>query len=537
VAALVYSGHGVTARSLSLLFLAFLAAGFALYAPALRGAFLGDDFGYVVHNFYIQSLDLRGVLALLDPFGAPARYTANYAPVGLAVHALEWRLFGEAPLGYHAVNVALHALASTLLVAVYARSGIPALAAAVLGALFLVHPANVEAVAWIFQLKTVLALALAAGALLAFPARPLAAWLLFSLALLTKFQAAFALPVAVAWELARRGPAPARRALWLGAWAASALLCALPEFLAFSDMGHTARLGRYPTAGLHALDLLAIAGRYLALAATSFGVSTFHEPPPARSWIDPWALFGLAACLGLGLRLGATLRARSGEAAFWIWAAAAYAPVSQVFPFLYPMGDRYLYFVLPGLLGGGYLALRGSLARAPRLRIAALAAACSLAALFAVHAAARARVWRSELTATLDAARHYPDGTAATYLGARRAAQAGDLPGALAALERLADRGFDSFLTLQSDAGFAPLQGDPRFEALVRRTAGSWIEHVAHREALTQPELRMLALAHRVRGEEREAVARYREALAVGGPLDETVRQELRSLEPIPVAP
>jgi hypothetical protein len=207
--------------------------------------------------------------------------------------------------------------------------------------------------------------------------------------------------------------------------------------------------------------------------------------------------------------------------------------VSQVFPFLYPMGDRYLYPVLPGLLGGGYLAARAAAARlgVSGLRSPALAAAAAGVALFALHAAGRARVWRSEVSATLDAARHYPDGTAGVYLAARRAAQSGDAEAALAGLERLAARGFDSFLTLQSDAAFASLSGEPRFEALVRRTAASWIEHVRHRKTLTQPELRMLALAHRVRGEEREALALYREALATGGPLDETVRQELRSLE------
>jgi hypothetical protein len=237
--------------------------------------------------------------------------------------------------------------------------------------------------------------------------------------------------------------------------------------------------------------------------------------------------------VALGARLAAALRARSAEAAWWTWAAAAYAPVSQVFPFLYPMGDRYLYFVLPGLLGGAGLACQAGLARAggTRLRHAALAGATALAVACSVHAAVRARVWRSELTATLDAARHYPDGTAGTYLRARRAAQAGDREAALDGLARLAGRGFDSFLTLQSDPGLGPLRGDPRFEALVRQAAGSWIEHVTQRGARIQPELRMLALAHRARGEEREALARYREALAAGGPLDETVRRELAALE------
>ncbi len=520
-------------RSGSLLFLGCFGLALAIYFPALRGGFVGDDLGYVVHNFYIHDLDLAGVLALLDPFGAPARFTANYAPVGIAVHALEWRLFGADPFGYHVLNVALHALASTLLVACFLRSGIPRVAALTLGSLFLLHPANVEAVAWIFQMKTVLALAFALGALLAFPTRPLAAWALFTLALLTKFQAAFALPVAAVALYVDRATWSPHSALWLAAWSASALFCALPEFLAFEAMGHAAALGRYPTLWLQALDLPAIAGRYLVMAATSLGVSTFQEPAPARSILEPWTLAGLAALAVLGVRLVATLRARSIEAAYWTWALAAYAPVSQVFPFLYPIGDRYLYLVLPGLLGGAALWAQAALRTGPtaRGRLAALGLAGAACLLFAAHAHARARVWRSELTATLDAARHYPDGTSALYLGARRAAQGGDAGAALLALERLAERGFDGFLTLQSDGAFLPLHGDPRFHELMRRLAGSWIEHVARRGELIQPELRMLALAHRTRGEREQAAAAYRRALEVGGPLDETVRQELRGLE------
>src|SRR4029453_14904540 len=424
----VYS-RGVDVRSGSLTCLIFFAVGLAVYAPALGGEFIGDDIGYVVHNFYIHDLDLPGALALLDPFGPPARFTANYAPVGLAVHALEWRLFGEDPFGYHLLNLLLHTLASTLLVAVFLRYGIGRAAAGLLGAVFLLHPANVEAVAWIFQLKTVLALVLALAALLALSERPLAAWALFSLALLTKFQAIFALPVAAVFTLSHRTAGGGRRWLWLGAWSVLGLLCGLPEFVAFEAVGHAGMLGRYPTRWLQALDVAAIAGRYLVMATTSLGVSAYQEPAPVRSLLDPWALAGLLGLLLLGIRLALTLRARSLEAGYWTWAAAAYAPVSQVFPFLSPVGDRYLYFVLPGLLGGAYLWGRsvwerwapGDSPAARRWSRPALGLGAALWAAFAVHSDARARIWRSELSTTLDAARHYPDGTSATNLAARRA--------------------------------------------------------------------------------------------------------------------
>ncbi|MCX5737036.1 MAG: hypothetical protein NTZ61_00780, partial [Proteobacteria bacterium] len=176
--------------------LGYAAIALAVLWPALHGDFVSDDIGYVVGNPWIHTLSIDNLRAILDPTGPAAAHTANYAPVHLLLHALGWQLFGANPFGHHVVNVLLHAVASTLLVALFARAGVPFVAAALGGALFLLHPANVEAVAWVFQLKTIVALALASGALLLEPRRPILATIVFTLALLTKIQAAFAIPVA-----------------------------------------------------------------------------------------------------------------------------------------------------------------------------------------------------------------------------------------------------------------------------------------------------------------------------------------------------
>jgi hypothetical protein len=524
-----------------LLAAAFAAGGLVLYAPALRGAFVGDDYGYIVNNAWIHALDARGALALLDPFGDAALFTANYAPVHLFASAVLWHAFGAEPLGYHVVNVLLHAGVSALLAAVFARACVPATAAAVLAAVFLVHPANVEAVAWAFQLKTILALGLALGALLAFPRRPALALALFALGLLAKFSAVFALPVAAAQALARG--AGRREWAWLGAWAGAVALAAAPEFGAFERFGHAGELAPYAGPGEQARSIVAIAGRYLAMAATGLGTSANHEPAPARSPADPWFLFGALALAALGVRTGVALRARREEAAFWLWAAAGFAPISQVFPFLYAMADRYLYFILPGLLGGGFLAARDALGAVVRRRPeaaraglqataarAALAASAVAVIALAALAVPRTRVWQSELHLALDAAKHYPDGRAAHLLRARRAAAEGDAAGAVAALEILADRGFDEFLLLEADAAFASLAGLPAFEAVRARIAGNWIRSVEARERHLQPELRKLAHAHLARGDRAGALRAYERALAKGGPLDGAVREELAAL-------
>ena len=84
----------------------------------------------------------------------------NYAPLQMLVHSLAWQAFGAETFGHHVLNLALHTLASLLLVVLLTSSGVAQPAAVLAGAAFLVHPANVEAVAWVSQLKSVAALVL-----------------------------------------------------------------------------------------------------------------------------------------------------------------------------------------------------------------------------------------------------------------------------------------------------------------------------------------------------------------------------------------
>jgi tetratricopeptide (TPR) repeat protein len=119
------------------------------YLPAMRGGFIWDDNTLVAENPLIRSA------AGLHDFWLTTRPT-DYWPVTMSVFWLEWRLWGADTLGYHAVNLGLHIAEALLLWAVLRRLGIRA---AFLGALlFAVHPVNVETVAWISELKNLLAL-------------------------------------------------------------------------------------------------------------------------------------------------------------------------------------------------------------------------------------------------------------------------------------------------------------------------------------------------------------------------------------------
>jgi len=523
------------ARRLAALFLGYALVALAVYAPALHGAFVSDDVGYLLWNPWIHEVNAANLRAILDPMGPAAAYTANYAPVHLLLHALDWQLFGSDPFGHHVVNVALHALVSALLAGLFARAGLSLAAATLGGGLFLLHPANVEAVAWAGQLKTVAAMAFACGALLAEPRRPLLAALLFALALLSKIPAAFAIPVAGIWIWLDHPPSPRSRGArlrWLGVWIALLALAWLPEFLAFERLGHVEPSGS--DAALERIrTTLALVGRYLAMAATSYGVSAFHQPDPPGSWLDPWVLTGALGSAAIAALALAALARRDREAGFWAWAVGGFLPVSQLLPFIYPMGDRYLYCVLPGLLGGFGLAARRALARrAASVAWQRPAAALGLVVLvaFAWRSAERAAVWRSETTLMLDAARHYPNGMQANLLRAQAAARRGDAEATATALRAASARGFDRFMDLDRNPLYADVRDDPRFAAAVGEVAGRWIEAVEKRPNPTPPELALLGRAHAARGEWAAAADCLERAIAAGGPGSEGAREALAAV-------
>ena len=135
--------------------LLLVTAAAALYASTLAYGFTGwDDPLYVLENPLIRSLGSGSIGMLFSHF-----YLANYTPLTLLLYSVVYSLFGPAPWVYHAVNVALHALCTFLVFRILRDLTVPRAGAALGAALFLAHPVQVEAVAWVSQTKTLLATA------------------------------------------------------------------------------------------------------------------------------------------------------------------------------------------------------------------------------------------------------------------------------------------------------------------------------------------------------------------------------------------
>jgi protein O-mannosyl-transferase len=126
-----------------LLFIATVAA----YGPALHGGLIMDD------SYHVTAPELRswaGLWRIWSVVGA----THQYFPVLHSAFWIEHRLWGDSLLGYHLINVLLHAGSACLLVVIMRRLSLPG--AWLGGFIFALHPICVESVAWISEQKNTL---------------------------------------------------------------------------------------------------------------------------------------------------------------------------------------------------------------------------------------------------------------------------------------------------------------------------------------------------------------------------------------------
>ena len=175
---------------------------FFLLLPLLGYGFLSDDFPLIVANPRLQSWSLFFQNLLTPFFSFPTNPQLHYwRPTTLLSYALELRLWGGSPWGFHLTNILLHTANTLLLYLLLKRFRPEGPLPWTASLLFLLHPAHGENIAWISGRTDLLAflfLALSLLFRLEYEERkrglPLSL-LFFALALLSKEAALLFLPL------------------------------------------------------------------------------------------------------------------------------------------------------------------------------------------------------------------------------------------------------------------------------------------------------------------------------------------------------
>ena len=116
-----------------------------------------DDPGHVVSNPVVRDgLTLRGMAWAFGVGAEPAVDGWLNWPLTWLSHMADVSLFGGWAGGHHLLSVLFHAVNATLVLALAQRLGLALPGAVGAAAIFAVHPAQVESVAWVSERKTVL---------------------------------------------------------------------------------------------------------------------------------------------------------------------------------------------------------------------------------------------------------------------------------------------------------------------------------------------------------------------------------------------
>jgi tetratricopeptide (TPR) repeat protein len=395
----------------------YLVAGAALlaavwaYAPSLHGQFLFDD--------TILGFSLSGASAPL------MAWLRGVRPALMATYWMNVRLSGDDPFSYHAVNLLIHLAAAALVLLIVRRllelSQAPAarrtLLAGFAGGLFLLHPIQTEAVAYVAGRSEALSVTFLLGAYAVFLYRRRAAvgWgtvllvlALFGLALLSK-EHTIVLPALLLltdfwWNpgLSWRGV----RANWR-LYAPLALGAAVGVEHFWWQILYSPSAG-FGLRGVSWYQYLFTEARALFVYPAEFllpvRLNADWDFPFSRTVFDHGAIAGLIALLALAATAW-YYRRRFPLASFGFFVyIVLMSPTSSIMPIADPVAERRIYLGMLGLL----LIVVDVVwrIRTDARKLAAALAAILLAATLITHA--RAAVWADPVALWQDTAEKSP---------------------------------------------------------------------------------------------------------------------------------
>lgn len=354
--------HRIAEHKVSMLLLIILSA--ATYGEILSHSFLTtwDDPFYITENPAIRGFSLKNIASAFS-----TNYYGNYAPVQILSYMFDYVLWGMEPFGFLLTNMLCHVASGLLIYALLVRQGFWKWGALFGSALFLVHPVQVESVAWLSQRKNLLAMLFF---LLAFHAwlsyretTGKESWRWYSVSFVALLLSLLSKSVAVVFPVMlvmydTLCPADKKKYRVYLDKIPFFLIALLLTATTIALQATTNGGGRvdYPPNALIVLPMtmLTVLTDYMRLLLwpSLDSLSAIYDPL-FRASFDSTVAIGLAVAVILAF-LGIKLFRLSHQAFFWYALFfLGLAPVSQIVPLLTIINDRYLYFPMLGVAGMG----------------------------------------------------------------------------------------------------------------------------------------------------------------------------------------
>jgi tetratricopeptide (TPR) repeat protein len=388
------------------------------YLPAIHGEFVWDDDAYVSQNPLLTAPD--GLWKIWFSTDQPSQYF----PLVYTTFRAERPLWGLHPTGYHVVNLLLHLVDALLVGLILRKLRVPG--AWLAAAIFLLHPVQVESVAWITERKNVLMALFLGLSMLAWIrftedsregcASPRAYWTslaLYAAALLSKTTACMA-PAAQVLILGLRGERIDRRR-WAQMAPFVALGLAMGLFTIWWERHHQGT--RPELLPLDPLERLLLASRalwfYLGKLAwpanLAFSYPAWHiDARELGAWV--WPALGAAAALALWRWRAGIGRGPIAAAGFYVAMLLPTSGVILLATFVYSyVADHYQYVACVGPIALACAAGHRATHRLGRRgRAASHVAAALLLVVLATLTWRQARAYRGPETLWRDTLRKNP---------------------------------------------------------------------------------------------------------------------------------
>jgi protein O-mannosyl-transferase len=332
--------------------------GFIVFFNALFGKFTWDDVGFIRDNPEVHKINIPTLFKANNAFNS----AGYYRPISATYFAIVYSVFGNQPFYFHFIQIAIHILNAILIFIIFKKFFREKLAL-FLSIIFLIHPINVESVAYIGASQSVILLFL--GMLAIFldkyiinkSGKTVLVFLLLLLSLLTKETGVLFILIILCYRWLFIGKQTISYIIYSVATVITYLcirffigniyLFKIP-FIPMAQLTFAQRLINIPAIIIYYLKTLIFPMNLIIEQQWQISKTTF-----INFYLPIMVIIGLLYLLFLfGAKLYKNNKLAFKQLLFFsIWFISGIGFILQVFPLDMTVADRWFYFPFIGLLG------------------------------------------------------------------------------------------------------------------------------------------------------------------------------------------